>query len=112
MARWFERYPGPDQMVFGAPAALNALETKLGIPAGQGLRDTAYGSGFDIGYLQMNEDLSLSASWAWGIRGPLKRGRILAIGPPLGSGTCTMAGIDAGRYALTTSRNGSSASAS
>jgi hypothetical protein len=63
MAKWFDRYPGPDQMVFGAPAALHALETKLGIPAGQAMRGTAYGSGFDIGYLQMNEDLSLSASW-------------------------------------------------
>ena len=42
MAKWFDRYPGPDQMVFGAPAALHALETKLGIPAGQAMRGTAY----------------------------------------------------------------------
>jgi hypothetical protein len=63
MAKWFDRYPGPDQVVFGAPAALKALETKLGIPAGQPMRPTAYGSGFDIAYLQMNEDVSLSASW-------------------------------------------------
>jgi hypothetical protein len=63
MAKWFDRYPGPDQMVFGAPAAHRALEEKLGIPPNQVMRETAYGSGFDIAYLQINEDISLSASW-------------------------------------------------
>lgn len=63
MAKWFDRYPGPDQVVFGAPETHRALERNLGIPAGQVMRGTAYGSGFDIAYLQLNEDLALSASW-------------------------------------------------
>lgn len=63
MAKWFDRYPGPDLVVHGAAETLRILETRLGIPAGQPVRRTAHGSGFDIAYLQMNEDLSLSASW-------------------------------------------------
>jgi len=63
MAKWFDRYPGPDLVVSGAAQTLRVLEDRLGIPAGQPLRRTAHGSGFDIAYLQMNSDLSLSASW-------------------------------------------------
>ncbi|MDI1291105.1 MAG: hypothetical protein PSX37_14275, partial [bacterium] len=63
MPNWFERWPALDQVVFGAPETLKVLEAKLGIPAGQGMRETASGDGFDISYLQMNEDPSLGASW-------------------------------------------------
>jgi hypothetical protein len=63
MAKWFERYPGPDAVVYGTAQAQRALETKLGIPAGQPVRSTLHGSGYDIAYLQMNEDFALSASW-------------------------------------------------
>lgn len=61
MPKWFDRYPGPDLLVYGAAQTQRVLETKLGIPAGQPMRRTARGSGFDIAYLQMNEDTSLSA---------------------------------------------------
>jgi hypothetical protein len=63
MAKWFDRYPGPDLVVHGAAETQRALETKLGIPAGQAIRPTLHGSGYDIAYLQMNEDFALSASW-------------------------------------------------
>jgi hypothetical protein len=63
MAKWFDRYPGPDFVVSGAAATLRVLEDRLGIPAGQPLRRTAHGSGFDIAYVQVNADLALSASW-------------------------------------------------
>jgi len=63
MASWFDRYPGPDLVVHGAAETQRVLEARLGIPAGQPIRRTAHGSGFDISYLYMNTDLSLSASW-------------------------------------------------
>jgi hypothetical protein len=63
LAKWFDRYPGPDLVVHGAAQTQRVLEARLGIPAGQPMRRTAHGSGFDIAYLQMNSDLSLSASW-------------------------------------------------
>jgi hypothetical protein len=62
MPKWFERYTGPDAVVTGAPATLGVLEEKLGIPAGQPMRMTGHGVGFEVAYLQMNEDLNLGAS--------------------------------------------------
>jgi hypothetical protein len=62
MPKWFERYTGPDAVVSNAPETLRVLEEKLGIPAGQPMRTTGHGVGFDVAYLQMNEDLNLAAS--------------------------------------------------
>jgi hypothetical protein len=62
MPQWFERYTGTDAVVSNAPATLRVLEEKLGIPAGQPMRTTGHGVGFDVSYLQMNEDPNLAAS--------------------------------------------------
>lgn len=62
MAKWFERYTAPDVLVTGAYRTLSALEEKLGIPAGQPVRNVALGTGFDVGYLVLNDDLNLAAS--------------------------------------------------
>jgi hypothetical protein len=62
MARWFDRYYGPDLVVGGAPQAQRVLEQKLGLPAGQNMRMTMTGNGFHVAYLQVNEDPELSAS--------------------------------------------------
>ena len=59
---WFHRYSGPDILVGVAQETMNTLEAKLGIPAGQQLRMTKSGSGFDVAYLQLSDDLMLSAS--------------------------------------------------
>jgi hypothetical protein len=62
MAKWFDRYYGPD-LVVGRPAdAQRALEDKLGVPAGQPMRMTMFGDGFDVAYLQLHPDFDLSAS--------------------------------------------------
>ena len=62
MANWFERYSGPDVVVSRAHEAQKVLERTIGIPAGQVMRKTLHGDAFDIAYLHMNEDISLSAS--------------------------------------------------
>lgn len=62
MANWFDRYSGPDLVVGMATETLAVLEQKLGIPAGQPIRMTGWGVGFDVAYLNVNEDPSLSAS--------------------------------------------------
>jgi hypothetical protein len=62
MARWFDRYYGPDLVVGGPEAAQRVLEDKLGIPAGQGMRMTMHGGGFTVAYLGVNSDETLSSS--------------------------------------------------
>jgi hypothetical protein len=62
MARWFDRYYGPDLVVGRPEEAHRKLETNLGIPAGQTMRPTMHGNGFDVAYLNVNEDFALSAS--------------------------------------------------
>jgi len=62
VAKWFERYTAPDILVTGAPSTLKVLEDKLGIPPGQPMRNVSLGTGFDIGYPVVNEDLNLGAS--------------------------------------------------
>jgi hypothetical protein len=62
MARWFDRYYGPDLVVGRPQEAQRTFEQKLGIPAGQNMRMTMHGNGFDVAYLQLNEDFDLSAS--------------------------------------------------
>jgi hypothetical protein len=62
MARWFDRYYGPDLVVGRPQEAQRTLEEKLGIPAGQGMRMTTHGVGFDVAYLQVNQDYGLGAS--------------------------------------------------
>jgi hypothetical protein len=62
MANWFDRYSGPDLVVGMATETLTVLEQKLGIPEGQPIRMTGWGVGFDVAYLQVNEDPTLSAS--------------------------------------------------
>ena len=62
MAKWFDRYYGPDLVVGRPQEAQRTLEQKLGIPASQGMRMTTHGGGFDVAYLQANEDFGLSAS--------------------------------------------------
>ena len=62
MAQWFERYFGPDIVVGRPEQAQRTLETKLGIPAGQGMRMTKFGTGFTTAYLQVHPDDGLSAS--------------------------------------------------
>ncbi len=62
MANWFDRYSGLDLVVGRPYEAHRVLEDRLGIPRGQAMRPVGYGVGFDVAHLQMNEDLSLSAS--------------------------------------------------
>ena len=62
MAKWFDRYYGPDLVVGGPEAAQRTLEEKLGIPAGPGMRMTIHGVGLTVAYLAVNDDESLSSS--------------------------------------------------
>jgi hypothetical protein len=62
MAKWFDRYYGPDLVVGRPDLAHRALESKLGIPTGQTMRMTMHGNGFEVAYLNVNEDFALSAS--------------------------------------------------
>ena len=62
MAKWFDRYYGPDLVVGGPEAAQRALEDKLGIPAGQEMRMTLHGGGFTVAYLGVNADETLTSS--------------------------------------------------
>jgi hypothetical protein len=62
MRNWFDRYYGPD-LVVGRPwDAQRTFEAKLGIPAGQPMRLTMNGNGFDVAYLTLTDDFGLSAS--------------------------------------------------
>jgi hypothetical protein len=62
VARWFDRYYGPD-LVVGRPAeAQRVFELKLGLPPGQPMRMTMHGDAFEVAYLNVNEDYALSAS--------------------------------------------------
>ncbi len=62
MARWFERFFGPDIVVGRPEEAHRTLEAKLGIPTGQPMRMTTFGSGFANAYINVNSDDGLSAS--------------------------------------------------
>ena len=61
VANWFDRFSGPDLLVGMASETKAVLEQKLGIPAGQPLGMASHGVGFDISYLQVNEDHALGA---------------------------------------------------
>ena len=58
----FDRYPAPDFVVTDAAAAVQVLESKLGLPGDQPVRPTLFGSGFDIANLVVNTDELLGAS--------------------------------------------------
>jgi hypothetical protein len=60
--RYFDRYYGPDLVVGRPEQAHRALEDKLGIPRSQQMRMTMHGGGFDVAYLNVNDDFALSAS--------------------------------------------------
>ena len=61
MPNWFDRYPCPDMVVGRPQEAQQVLERNLGVAKGQELRPTG-GGGFEVAYLQANEDLALGAS--------------------------------------------------
>lgn len=63
MANWFDRYGGPDLWVGVASETQKVFEDKLGFPANQPRRMTGWGTGCDIAFLAVNEDMSMSASY-------------------------------------------------